>query len=197
MRFIFGANTGSSLSSAARFFLLDDLAELGFGVGASLGVFGSELVGANLRVCEILGELLGLRALAAKIGALLFKVCNDRVQFIGCDRAGAESDTGKFVALHDRIEIGGVFEQRSKWSGPGTDERADCHLTQVAAQLTDFGFFGSDASFRFHNLAVEHSFCVDGEHVFLADPAGIFFEPFELVNNVFDASALRINRAGV
>ncbi len=70
MRFVFGPDPRSSFSSPAVFFFLDDLAKLGFGVGSSLRVFSSESVGLDLCVSEIFGELLGLCALATKIGRL-------------------------------------------------------------------------------------------------------------------------------
>src|SRR5690606_19269616 len=80
------------LLGPALLLLGDQLAELGLGLGAALGVLGGALVGLLLLLGDQLGERLDLGALGLERRPLLGELADQLVEVVGGARADAQGD---------------------------------------------------------------------------------------------------------
>ena len=112
--FDLGLQAGGGLGGPARFFLCDELAELGFGVDPRLLVLAGELLGLLLGVDERLGERFGFGDLVFEHLTVVFELADEGVEFVGADVAGAERHTGELVTLEHVVDVARVFEQRTR-----------------------------------------------------------------------------------
>ena len=178
---------------ATLLLLGDQLAELGLGVGASLGVLSGEAIGLGLRIGERGGELVGLLALAGEGVLLVVDLRHEGIEFVGGHVAGTQRDPSEFLTLHRVVQVLGVLEQGPERHGSTADERSQRHVGQAGAQHVQLGLLLGDAGFGVGDLDVELRLGVDRFVVVLTELTGTLFELLELVDDVFDLLALLVD----
>ncbi len=182
------------LRSATRFFLLDEVAQLGLGIGLGLFELGGRLLGLFLLGDEAVGELTGLLALAGQGVTIVVEVGHERVELVAGDVAGAQRHPGQFVALEYIAQVARVFEERAERRRATADERPQRHLAEAPAELFEFGFLGGDRGLGIGDLGVELGLGVDRFDVVLGELVRLLLEAVEFVDDVGDLLPLPVDR---
>ncbi len=182
------------LTRPAFLFFLDQIAELGLGVGAGLLVLGMLLVRRLLGRGDLLGQLRRRVALVLERRLLGGEVSDGLIELVGGGGTFAERHSREMVALQVVGELGRCREHRTETVAASTDERAHGHLAQLAAQFRDLGLLGGDPLLGLGDLGVEALLLVDRLDVLLGEDVRLLLEILELVGDPFDLGPLVVDR---